>query len=138
MWGSKNNGSNNKRTYALYEEFRQLRVSPQAEVPCIYKCLDRQKDLFVEERAYQVLVSVPMVKGLRKSLRTSDKITPIERAEDLVLEFKSVLRAGGTASKITDEDLVSRFLKTKSARSVKRMRVSQMPVDEASPKSGMP
>jgi len=114
--GTKNNRGNNKRTYALYEELRHLRVSPQAEVPYIYKRLDRQKDLPVEERAYQVRVPVPMEQGVRKSLRTSDRTTAIERAEDLVLEIKSVLRAGGTASKVTAEDLVSRFLKTKSAR----------------------
>ena len=114
--GTKNNRGNNKRTYALYEELGHLRVSPQAEVPYIYKRLDRQKDLPVEERAYQVRVLVPIEKGVRKSLRTSDRTTAIERAEDLVLELKSVLRAGGTASEVTAEDLVSRFLKTKSAR----------------------
>lgn len=114
--GTKNNRGNNQRTYALYEELRHLRVSPQAEVPYIYKRLDRQQDLPVEERAYQVRVPVPMEKGVRKSLRTSDRTTAIERAEDLVLELKSVLRAGGTASRVTAEDLVSRFLKTKRAR----------------------
>ena len=80
--GTKNNRGNNKRTYALYEELRHLRVSPQAEVPYIYKRLDRQKDLPVEERAYQVRVPVPMEQGVRKSLRTSDRTTAIERAED--------------------------------------------------------
>lgn len=104
--GAKNNRGNNQRTYALYEELRHLRVSPQAEVPYIYKRLDRQQDLPVEERAYQVRVPVPMEKGVRKSLRTSDRTIAIERAEDLVLELKSVLRAGGTASKVTTEDLI--------------------------------
>lgn len=37
-------------------------MSPYAEVPYIYKRLDRQQDLPVEERAYQVRVSVPMEK----------------------------------------------------------------------------
>ncbi len=116
--GIKNNRGNNQRTYALFEELRHLRVFPQAEVPYIYRRLDRQQDLLVEERAYQVRVPVPMEKGVRKSLRTSDRTTAIERAEDLVLELKSALRAGGNASRVTAEDLVSRFLKTKRARAL--------------------
>jgi len=114
--GTKNNRGNNQSSYALYEELRHLRVSPQAEVPYIYKRLDTQRDLPVEERAYQVRIPVPMEKGVRKSLRTPDRDAAIEKAEDLVLELKSVLRAGGTATKITAEDLVNRFLKIKYAR----------------------
>jgi len=37
-----------------------------------------------------------MEKGVRKFLRTSDRTTAIERAEDLVFELKSVLRTGAT------------------------------------------
>ena len=58
--GAKNNRGNNQRTYALYEELRHLRMFPQAEGPIHLRGLDRQQDLPVEEREYQVRFPVPM------------------------------------------------------------------------------
>jgi hypothetical protein len=44
LWG-------NKQSYALYEELKHLRVAPVAGTPYIYKRLDTQVHLPVEERA---------------------------------------------------------------------------------------
>tara|TARA_Y100001968_G_scaffold120974_1_gene110129 strand:- start:1149 stop:1511 length:363 start_codon:yes stop_codon:yes gene_type:complete len=76
------------------KKLRVLDVGGGMPVPYIYKRFDVQQDLPVEERAYQVRVPVPMEKGVRKSLRTLDRTTAIERADDLVLELKSVLGRG--------------------------------------------
>ena len=46
----------NKQSYALYEELKHLRVAPEAGTPYIYKRLDTQVHLPVEERAWQIRV----------------------------------------------------------------------------------
>ena len=43
---------------------------------------------------YQIRVPVPIGKGVRKSLRTADRTSAIERAEDLVSRFLKTKSAG--------------------------------------------
>ena len=71
----------NTSSYAVYEELKHL-VVPGGASACIYKRLDKQKHLPVEERSYQVRIPVPASPGLRKSLRTPDRATAIDRAEE--------------------------------------------------------
>jgi len=97
----------------MYEELTHLRVNEESEIPYIYKRLDTQKDLPLEERTYQLRIPVSGSKGVRKSLRTSDRELSIKRSEEEVLELKVLLRQGGTPNKVTVEEFVKKFLKTK-------------------------
>ena len=106
---------NNQTSYALYEELMHLRVSPEAQVPYLYKRRDKQVHLPVEERTYQLRIPVPNTKGLRKSLKTSDRSAAIEKAAEEVLELKVVLKNGGSVLPLSVEDLVEKFLQTKRA-----------------------
>ena len=74
------NKGNNQNTFALYEELQHLRVAPDAEVVSIHKRLDSQKSLPIEERVYQMRIPVPNTNGVRKSLRTADRATAIQRS----------------------------------------------------------
>ena len=67
------NRGDNKQSYALYEELKHLRVAPEAGTPYIYKRLDTQVHLPVEERAWQIRVPVPSTKGVRKSLKVTER-----------------------------------------------------------------
>ena len=97
----------------MYEELTHLRVSPESEVPYIYKRLDTQKDLPLDQRTYQLRIPVSGSKGVRKSLRTSDRELYIQRSEEEVLELRVLIRQGVTPSKVTVEEFVKKFLKTK-------------------------
>ena len=100
----------------MYEELTHLRVSPESEVPYIYKRLDTQKDLPLDQRTYQLRIPVSGSKGIRKSLRTSDRGLSIQRAENDVMELKILLRQGGSPYKVTAEEFVKKFLQTKNVR----------------------
>ena len=105
----------NQTSYALYEELGHLKVSGDAPVPYIYKRQDKQVHLPVEDRTYQLRIPVPGTKGLRKSLKTSDRTSAITKAEEEVLELKVVLKNGGSVLPLSVEDLVEKFLQTKRA-----------------------
>ncbi|NDC06786.1 MAG: site-specific integrase, partial [Synechococcaceae bacterium WB9_2_069] len=84
----------NQQSYALYEELKHLRVSPEAGTPYIYKRLDTQVHLPVEERTWQIRVPVPSTKGIRKSLKVTEKADAISKAEEMVLELRVQLKQG--------------------------------------------
>ena len=106
----------NENSYALYEELGHLRVSPDAQVPYLYKRLDKQVHLPVDERTWQIRIPVPNTKGIRKSLRTPDRATAITKAEDEVMELRVTLRQGGSVLRMSVEEIVERFLKFKKSR----------------------
>ena len=66
---------NNQKSYAFYEELPYLRVTPDAEIPYIYKRLDVELNKPIEESKYQIRIPVPMQGGsinlLVKKLRTN-------------------------------------------------------------------
>ena len=109
-----NRGSNQK-SYACFEELTHLRVSPDAEVPYLYKRLDKQTHLPVEERSYQLRIPVPNHKGLRKSLRTPDRTSAVEKSEEEVLNLRVLLRQGGSATPVPVEEMVQKFLRMKKS-----------------------
>ena len=106
----------NTNSYALYEELGHLRVSPDAPVPYLYKRLDKQVHLPVEERTWQIRIPVPNTKGIRKSLRTPERATAISKAEEEVMELRVTLKQGGSVLPMPVEEVVERFLKSKRAR----------------------
>jgi len=110
------NRGDGKNTYALYEELKHLRVSPDAETPYIYKRLDVQKNLSVEDRTWQIRIPIPKSRSIRKSLRTSDKSFAVMKAEEMVIEIKVQLKQGGSALPFPVEDLVAKFLVEKAHR----------------------
>lgn len=114
--GTRWNRGNNEKSYGMYEELTHLRVSPESEVPYIYKRLDTQKDLPLDQRTYQLRIPVSGSKGVRKSLRTSDRDLSIQRAENDVMELRILLRQGGSPNKVTVEEFVKKFLQTKKVR----------------------
>jgi len=105
----------NKQSYALYEELKHLRVSPEAGTPYIYKRLDTQVHLPVEERAWQIRVPVPSTKGVRKSLKMTEKADAISKAEEMVLELRVQLKQGVGVLPTPVERVVEKFLETKRA-----------------------
>ena len=70
----------NKSSYAAYEELKHL-GGPGANVPYLYKRLDKQVHLPVEERNYSVRIPVPLSPGVRKSLKTPDRETAISKVD---------------------------------------------------------
>ena len=57
-------------------------------MPYLYKRLDKQTHLPVEDRAWQIRVPVPTTKGIRKSLKVSERSVAISKAEEMVLELR--------------------------------------------------
>ena len=106
---------NNLTSYALFEELKHLRVSPEAEVPYIYKRRDTQTHLPIDERSWQIRVPIPNKGGIRKSLRVADKQTAIDKAEDLIIEVKVQLRQGGSVIPVSIELVVEKFLRYKKS-----------------------
>jgi len=106
----------NANSYALYEELGHLKVSSEAQVPYLYKRLDKQVHLPVEARAWQIRIPVPNTKGVRKSLKVAEKAIAISKAEEMVLELKVQLKQGGSVLPMPVQELVERFLQTKRAR----------------------
>ena len=107
----------NATSYAFYEDLDHLKVSPEAEPPAIYKRLDKQTHLPVEQRSYQIRIPIPREKkGVRKSLRTADRSIALERAMEQVLETKLVLKQGGSVVAMPVEQVVEKFLAMKQAR----------------------
>ena len=105
----------NKSSYAAYEELKHLGV-PGANVPYLYKRLDKQVHLPVEERTYQLRIPVPLSPGVRKSLKTPDRATAITKAEEEVLNLRVLLKQGASVNRLTAEDFVEKFLRTKHSR----------------------
>ena len=103
----------NQTSYALYEELGHLKVSAQAPVPYIYKRQDKQVHLPVEERTYQLRIPVPNSKGVRKSLKTSDRSSALEKAAEEVMDLRVLLKNGGSALPLSVRELVEKFLQTK-------------------------
>ena len=104
----------NTSSYASYEELKHLGV-PGGASPYIYKRLDKQTHLPVEERSYQVRIPVPSSPGLRKSLRTPDRATAISKAEEEVLNLRVLLKQGASVNGLTAEKFVEKFLATKQS-----------------------
>ena len=68
------NKGNNINSYECYEELPMLRVSPNAEIPYIYKRKDAHLKQPLEERNYQIRIPIPKQKGgIRKSLGVADR-----------------------------------------------------------------
>ena len=114
--GSRFNRGNNEKSYGMYEELTHLKVSPESESPYIYKRLDKQLHLPIEERTYQLRIPVSGSKGVRKSLGTSDRKLSIERSEEMVMELRVLIKQGGSPISVSVEEFVKRFLKTKKVR----------------------
>ena len=98
-----------KSSYAAYEELKHLGV-PGANVPYLYKRLDKQVHLPVEKRTYQHRIPVPLAPWVRKSLKTPDRATAISKAEEEVLNLRVLLKQGASANRLTAEDFVEGFL----------------------------
>ena len=98
-----------KCSYAAYEELKHLGV-PGANVHYLYKRLDKQVHLPVEERNYSVRIPVPLSPGVRKSLKTPDRATAISKAEEEVLNLRVLLKQGASVNRLTAEDFVEGFL----------------------------
>ena len=81
----------------------------------MYKRLDTQVHLPVEERAWQIRVPVPSTKGVRKSLMVTEKADGISKVEDMVLEIKVQLKQGVGVLPSPVESVVEKFLETKRA-----------------------
>ena len=105
----------NKKSYACFEELPMLRVTPDAEIPYIYKRLDSDLSKEIEYRKYYIRVPVPKQGGVRKCLKVIDRETAIQRAEEIVIDIKVAMRSGGTVVKFPVQELADRFCKYKKS-----------------------
>ena len=105
----------NKKSYACFEELPMLRVTPDAEIPYIYKTLDVEINKPIEERKYQIRIPVPMQGGVRKSLGVVDRESAIKKAEEIVIDIKVAMRSGGTVVRFPVQELADRFCKYKKS-----------------------
>ena len=110
--GTKGKGA---KTYEFYEELPMLRVTPDAEIPYIYKRLDVELNKPIEERKYQIRIPVPMQGGVRKSLGVVDRESAIKKAEEIVIDIKVAMKAGGTVVKFSVQQLADEFCKYKKS-----------------------
>lgn len=105
----------NKKSYACFEEMPMLRVSPDAEIPYIYKRLDIDLSRDIENRKYYIRVPIPKQGGVRKCLMVVDRETAIQKAEEIVIDIKVAMRTGGTVVKFPVQELADRFCKHKKS-----------------------
>ena len=111
--GSK--GDNNK-SFTLWEELKHLRVDKDSGYVSIYKRLQLQKHLPIEERSYHIHLPVPNTKGgIRKSLRTSERSEAIFKAEEMCLQVRTDLRGGISVVPVPVEKVVEKFLAYKKS-----------------------
>ena len=108
-------GVNNK-SFALYEELK-LRVSNDSGRVSIYKRLQLQTHLPLDERSWHIHIPVPNTKGgIRKSLLTKDRTTAITKVNEMVVNVMVDLRSGNSIIPVPVEDVVEKFLKHKKSR----------------------
>ena len=105
----------NQSSYAAYEELKHLGV-PGANVPYLYKRLDKQQHLPVDDRSHQLRIPVPNTKGVRKSLKTADRTFAITKAEEELLNLRVLLKQGASVSPLSATEFVEKFLRTKHSR----------------------
>ena len=106
---------NNQKSYGCYEELPSLRVSPDAEIPYMYKRLDTDLSKPVEDRSYYIRIPIPQQGGVRKSLKVADRNSAIRKAEELVLDIKVTMKVGGTVVRFPVQELADRFCKYKKS-----------------------
>ena len=105
----------NQKSYGCYEELPSLRVSPDAEIPYMYKRLDTDLSKPVEDRSYYIRIPIPQHGGVRKSLKVADRNSAIRKAEELVLDIKVTMKVGGTVVRFPVQELADRFCKYKKS-----------------------
>ena len=107
---------NNINSYECYEELPMLRVSPDAEIPYIYKRKDAHLKQPLEERNYQIRIPIPKQKGgIRKSLGVADRELALTKSMELVIDAKVMFKQGGTVVKFPVQELADRFCKHKKS-----------------------
>ena len=105
--GKRGQGNN---SYACWEEIRHLKIADR-QPAYIYKRLDLQKDLPIEDRNYYIYIPVPNVrKGIRKSLKTHLREIAIFKAEQEVVNIKVKLAQGASVLNVPVVELVDKFL----------------------------
>ncbi len=102
-----------KNSYAFWEEIKHLKIDEE-QPAFIYKRLDLQRHLPIEDRNYYTYIPIPNVrKGIRKSLRTPEREIAILKAEQEVLNIKVKLAQGASVLAVPVLTLVEKFLASK-------------------------
>ena len=78
----------NKKSYACFEELPMLRVTPDAEIPYIYKRLDSDLSKEIEYRKYYIRFWVPKQGVVRKCLKVIYREPAIQREKKIVIDTK--------------------------------------------------
>ena len=98
-----------KNTYAYWEELRHLKIEG-AEPVSIFKRLDTEKHIPVEQRNYYVFIPVPNTRGIKKSLRVVEREIAVFKAEEEIVNVKVKLAQGASVRSVSVVELVERFL----------------------------
>ena len=105
-----------KDHFALWEELTYLRVEPIGKPVAIYKRLDAQQHLPLEERNYYAHFPIRGTRGRRKSLLVTTRQEAETRAQEEVVSMRVQLQQGVTLVKTTVETVVEKFLRHKASR----------------------
>ena len=111
--GKRGGGSDH---FALWEELKYLKVEATGKPVAIYKRLDAQPHLTLEERNYYAHFPIRGTRGKRKSLLVTTRQEAEIRAQEEVVSMRVQLQQGVTLVKTTVETVVEKFLRHKASR----------------------
>ena len=102
--------------FALWEELKYLKVEATGKPVAIYKRLDAQPHLPLEDRNYYAHFPIRGTRGKRKSLLVTTREEAESRAQEETVNMRVQLQQGVTLVKTTVQSVVEKFLAHKRAR----------------------
>ena len=102
--------------FALWEELKYLKVEATGKPVAIYKRLDAQPDLPLEDRNYYAHFPIRGTRGKRKSLLVTTRAEAETRAQEETVNMRVQLQQGVTLVKTTVQSVVEKFLRHKASR----------------------
>tara|TARA_Y100000592_G_scaffold101081_1_gene185253 strand:+ start:1088 stop:2479 length:1392 start_codon:yes stop_codon:yes gene_type:complete len=102
--------------FALWEELKYLKVEATGKPVAIYKRLDAQPDLPLEDRNYYAHFPIRGTRGKRKSLLVTTRAEAETRAQEETVNMRVQLQQGVTFDKTTVQSVVEKFLSHKASR----------------------
>ena len=102
--------------FALWEELKYLKVEATGKPVAIYKRLDAQPDLPLEDRNYYAHFPIRGTRGKRKSLLVTTRAEAETRAQEETVNMRVQLQQGVSLDKTTVQSVVEKFLRHKASR----------------------
>jgi len=113
---SKGKRGGGEEHFALWEELKYLKVEATGKPVSIYKRLDAQPHLPLEDRNYYAHFPIRGTRGKRKSLLVTTRAEAETRAQEETVNMRVQLQQGVTLVKTTVQSVVEKFLRHKASR----------------------